>query len=82
MKHDKAHDKHKKDHKKGGGLFGKLKKTPSKGKGDKSKPTETEIDATPSPGAQGDQQVVSHVSKQCAWFLIPKQLIRLVHSTV
>ncbi|XP_022315600.2 uncharacterized protein LOC111119586 isoform X2 [Crassostrea virginica] len=56
VKHDKAHDKHKKDHKKGGGLFGKLKKTPSKGKGDKSKPTETEIDATPSPGAQGDQQ--------------------------
>lgn len=57
VKHDKAHDKHKdkKEAKKGGGLFGMLKKTPSKGKGDKAKPTETEVNNKDSP-SRGDQQ--------------------------
>ncbi|XP_062583472.1 band 4.1-like protein 3 isoform X3 [Saccostrea cucullata] len=52
VKHDKAHHdklKDKKEHKKGGGLFGMLKKTPSKGKGDKHKSTETEINNKDSP---------------------------------
>lgn len=78
VKHDKAHDKHKdkKEAKKGGGLFGMLKKTPSKGKGDKANPTETEINNTDSP-SRGDQQVVTHVSKRCAWFLSPEKLSSL-----
>lgn len=75
VKHDKAHDKHKdkKEAKKGGGLFGMLKKTPSKGKGDKAKQTETEVNNKDSP-SRGDQQVVTHVSKRCAWFLSPVKL--------
>ncbi|XP_056018437.1 protein 4.1-like isoform X3 [Ostrea edulis] len=57
VKSDKAHDKSKdkKESKKGGGLFGMLKITPSKGKGDKNKPTDTNLGTKDLP-ADGNSQ--------------------------
>lgn len=51
-----------------------LKITPSKGKGDKNKPTDTNLGTKDLP-ADGNSQVIHHISKQHAWFLIQNSLI-------
>lgn len=69
VKYDQVYDKYKdkKEVKKGGGLFGMFKKILFKGKGDKVKSIEIEVNNKDFL-FRGDQQVVIYVFKRCVWF--------------